>query len=434
MIISQYEPMEIQKGIYFDCQIRSSIAYNMSVAISMMGLDIVTFEDSIKLLIEEQEALRSAVKIDTDGLPVMVVYDNVNFELEIMSTEISNSEDEGIKKIIKLELSKEIDLYSAPLFRTKIIKLLNEQYVFILCIHHIIADGTSVNILIKKLFKYYEKLSVNKTMTCSSDSGYADFSIRENERVKIGKYEAQKKYWTNKMSNIASSLLQKDFKNKSSVKCIGVEKRLYISNQIQEKIYRLAAEQEVSTFMFCLGVFGVLIHKYYTINERSVISIPFSYRLDEKVEETIGCFVAMLPFQFDIKADYTFSAVIQKVRMELITVYSNIGYPINLVLRNNNSMSLLERSSVFNVSFVYDKQDDVVKTGLLPILIEQDDVAFSGNLIFTLFDGVDGFHFKIQYKQDVFSNEVIEHMGKRFVELLELLLDNPYICLSDVLN
>ena len=48
------------------------------------------------------------------------------------------------------------DLANAPLMRAKLVKLAEDDHVFILNFHHIIADGSSLAIFYKELAALYE--------------------------------------------------------------------------------------------------------------------------------------------------------------------------------------------------------------------------------------------------------------------------------------
>ena len=48
-------------------------------------------------------------------------------------------------------------LHQAPLMRAKVAKLSDEKYVFMMDMHHIIADGVTRSLLIQELAELYEK-------------------------------------------------------------------------------------------------------------------------------------------------------------------------------------------------------------------------------------------------------------------------------------
>ena len=52
------------------------------------------------------------------------------------------------------EFSKPFLLQKAPLLRVGVIRLDNKRHILIFDIHHIIADGTSINILLEQLASY----------------------------------------------------------------------------------------------------------------------------------------------------------------------------------------------------------------------------------------------------------------------------------------
>jgi len=297
--------------------------------------------------------------------------------------------------------------------------------------HHIISDGMSAEIFIRKMCSYYDKLRDEEIFAFRHDEGYSSFAKAENEKLNSGKYDVKKKYWINKVVNIEPLLLPTDFIDIHKTNGLGIERRYEISKETIESVSNAAMEQGVSLFIFFLSMFGVMLSKY-TKMEKNIISVPFSYRIDEEIEETIGCFVSNMLFHFNIMDDDMIPDILRKVSRELVDVYSNINYPINRVIRHGNSSQQASGSSVFDVCFVYDKHDKAIESTLNPAIVDQDYVAFSGNLMFALNIRPDKNWIKILYKQEVFAMETIELMGKRYIDMIELVANNPDICVGDI--
>jgi amino acid adenylation domain-containing protein len=431
MISKSIELTENQKGIYFDCLIDNPLSYNISASILLENVDEKHFENALQLLIGEQEALRSDIEIIND-MPTFAIHDRIEFKLTKQDISDHHGEqDEILGKIVEEEIGKAFVLTKAPLFRTRLVKLDHKKHLFLFCIHHIISDGLSLEIFKKKMSDYYDKLVNKKRIVLKKDDGFSRFIEQENAKLKNGEFSKEKEYWINKLQGAQPVELQADYSKKQKNSGLGREKSLEIPSGMLEDIHHLAIDQEVTDFMFFLAAFGVLMNRY-TRNEDVVFSSPFSYRPDLDFEESIGYFVSMLPMRFNIENSERFSTILEQASKELIDVYKHIGYPNNLIMRDSQLVPMPGSPSIFDVSFVYDIYEETDQKDLKTKVLDQDNVTFPGNVMVILNKTPNKDLIKIQYKPEIFSDEMIELLGHRFLKLLEALISDVDIKIEDI--
>ncbi|HFE36856.1 MAG TPA: amino acid adenylation domain-containing protein, partial [Gammaproteobacteria bacterium] len=426
MVIKKLALTEIQKGIYFDCQIDDPVAYNISATLLLEGLDEKHLDNAFMLLLGEQEVLRSSINMVT-GLPVMVIHDQVDFALA--RTDISDSpetQQEQLNLIIKEDVSRAFDLANDCLLRGRLVKLAQQKHALIICIHHIIADGLSLEILKRKLLGYYDKLIRGEPIVLRQDDGFKRFLEQENSKLSKGAYQKQKEFWMQKMQGVEPLALPVDYSVTQHDGGIGKEMRFEISADLLQAVNQLAMEQEVTAFMLLLACFGTLLGQY-SQSEDIVISSPFTHRPSFDYEETIGCFVSMLPMRMTIDRKQTFSTILQQVVKELIGAYKNIGYPNNLIMRDSLLVPMPGSPSIFDVSFVYDIYEEDEQQSLKTTVIDQDVVTFPGSMMVVLSKTPEKDSIKIQYKPGIFSDDMIDLLGRRFLKLLEIVIDDVNI-------
>lgn len=431
MIIKRLELTEIQKGIYFDCQIDNPVSYNISATILFEDLQEKYFENALKLLVIEQEALRSCLEI-IDDLPMYAVHDHIDFKLTRQDISASSgNREELLKGIVEEEIGKAFDLARAPLFRARLVKTDRNKHLFIICIHHIIADGVSLEIFKDKLLNIYCKAVNTRPVVLTCDSGFCSFIEKENIKLLKGKFDRKKEFWIKKMQGAEPLALQADFSAKQKSNGTGREKRFVIPPEAMKTAQAMAMEQEVTVFSVFFAMFGVLMNKY-TQNENITLSSPFSYRPDLDFEGTIGCFISMLPIRFNISKEEQFLSIIHQTSKEIYDAYKNIGYPNNLILRDSQLISMSGSPSIFDVSFVYDVYEDTEKYCIKTEITDQDVVTFPGSLMVVLNKKPGCDMIKIQYKPEIFSDETIEMLGQRFLKLLAIITADINIKIEDI--
>ena len=110
--------------------------------------DIEKLENCFNKLIERNESLRTYFEI-IDGVPVQKICKDFSFKIDVI-----NATDDNINNYF-VDFVKPFDLSKAPILRVRIIKLIDNTALLLFDTHHIISDGTSMQILISDLCKLY---------------------------------------------------------------------------------------------------------------------------------------------------------------------------------------------------------------------------------------------------------------------------------------
>lgn len=215
--------------------------------------------------------------------------------------------------------------------------------------------------------------------------------------------------------------LPHDYPAGSSQAGVGHELRFDIPEALMSDITQMSRDHEVTVFMFFMGAFSVLLNKYAGKPDITFAS-PYSHRPGFDLEETIGCFVHMLPMRFQIDAESSFRSLLEQVTATWMDTYKHIGYPNNLIVRDSMMQVQPGSPSVFDVSFVYDSyEEDLPGTRL----VEQDMVTFPGDLMVILNSTSKGTQLKLQYKPSLFRAKSMERMGQRFLHLMQQIVTTP---------
>ena len=327
-------------------------------------------------------------------------------------------------RLSKKKYGYEFDLSKAPLFRVSLIENGREESVLVMNLHHIISDGVSLDIFIHKLFTYYSKAMKGERIQVKADDGFLHFVETENKKLADGVYEKQKEYWNEKVKDAKVLDFPKDFSSAHDNNSVGKEKVFRISKDLMKRMEKTSQNEEVTPFIFCLSAFSALMGRYCH-EENVVVSSPFTHRPGFDYEETIGCFIYTLPLKVRIDENKPFKEVVSGMYEEMIGAYKNIGYPNNLIAREAASSVYTGMQSIFDISFVYDRFSQPAWEGIECETYEMENITFPGNMMVILSKMPDGDMIKIQYKSDIYAEEMIEMLGRRFIKMLEVVTEHP---------
>ena len=133
-------------------------AYNEAEAVRLKGkLDVEVLERAFNVMIERHEILRTTIEV-RDERPVAIVHESwpVKFKrIDLRNLAASEREAELARLLID-EPRHRYRLEAEPAIRVTVIEMAAEDHVFILMMHHIVCDASSLGILWRELATLYE--------------------------------------------------------------------------------------------------------------------------------------------------------------------------------------------------------------------------------------------------------------------------------------
>src|SRR6185295_11144535 len=101
------------------------------------------------------ESLRTRI-IVVDGEPKKEVGSGEGIEMQVIDLRGDERAEERAAEIASIEAREVFNLETGPLARMKLVKIGNQRQVILMTLHHIIADGWSMNVLMREMMALYE--------------------------------------------------------------------------------------------------------------------------------------------------------------------------------------------------------------------------------------------------------------------------------------
>ncbi|CBN53831.1 condensation domain-containing protein [Kamptonema sp. PCC 6506] len=177
--------------------------YNILLAVRLRGeLDESVFEQCWGEILQRHEALRTTFK-RVDNQPVQIIAEFISSLLSIISLEELpeiEREPEALQ-ILNQEVQRPFKLEEGPLFRVKLVRLNHEERLLVVVIHHIIADGWSLEILMKEWGALYKAFLQGQPSSLPKlPIQYADFAYWQKQWLQGEVLESQLAYWKQQLS------------------------------------------------------------------------------------------------------------------------------------------------------------------------------------------------------------------------------------------
>ena len=419
-----YTLSSAQKRVYYASKMagEESTLYNMPGAIIFdKKPDIEKLNRCFETLIQRHSSLRTYFEL-IDGEVFQKIAPHVDFTITESLQKHSNIDD------VISNFVKPFDLSKAPLFRVNLVTLEN-QILLLFDMHHIISDGLSLSILTTELNTLY-----NEEDLSSLSIQYIDYVEWEHRNLEEHTWQESKDFWMKQFQEEIPVLnMPTDYPRPAIQSFAGAKVYQKISSDLTKKLNAFAKKLKVSNYMVLLACYNILLAKY-TNQEDIVVGSPITNRNKEELLHVIGMFVNSLPLKNHVDSSMRFLTFLEMVKENCMEAFEHQLYPFDdlvndLAITRDNS-----RSPLFDTLFTYQNDgmvplhfDGVQATYYIP-----DTKIAKFDLSLEVIPTAEEMALNFEFCTSLFKKETIERFSLHFIHILEQIVDNADLKISDI--
>jgi len=406
-------------------------AYNLPMAVRLHGtLDLAALQHAFDALIARHETLRTRFVADGDDVRQQV--DAVAAPLQLRQDALAELDESArqaaVESIAEAEALTPFDLASGPLLRVRLLQLDPQDHVLLLTLHHIVADGWSMNVLIDEFLRLYDAAVAGTDATLEPlPIQYRDYALWQRSWLEAGEQERQLAYWQARLGDDHSPLeLPLDRTRQGRPSYRGARHEFPIATDVAERLRGVARKHNVTLFMILLAAFKLLLQRYSgqaTIR----VGVPIANRNRAEGQGLIGCFINTQVLHTEIDPLLDITGLLQRVRETALGAQSHQDLPFEQLVEALELPRSTE-SPLFHVLFnhqaqVADVQAIETRSGLTlaPIALEKHTARF--DLALDTHERAGQLHAAFTYATDVFDTATVEALGIQWLALVQALAD-----------
>ena len=414
-----------------------SAAYNIPISVRLTGaLNTGALETALNEVVRRHEVLRTQFALE-NGEPVQLVLPQVHVGIAAIDvSDLPSSKREArALQLATEETGKPFDLKCAPLLRAALLRLGENEHVFVLTVHHIALDGWSIGTLLGELVTAYTAaLRGESSPAPQLPLQYADFAAWQRQKLQGEELERQLSYWKGHLSGAPASVdLPTDRPRPPAQTFSGDSYQLVIERRILERLHDLSRGQGATLFMTLLAAFNILLQRY-SGQDDIVVGTPIAGRNRPEFEKLVGLFVNTLVLRTDLSGDPTFAEQLGRVRQAALGAYAHQDLPFERLVEELKPERDLSRNPLFQVMFILQNtpRNELQMPGLTaaPFKIANESEKF--DLSVNLFETPSGLRATFGYNRDLFDASTVARMAGHFQKLLEELAANPERRISEL--
>ncbi|MEL7004572.1 MAG: condensation domain-containing protein, partial [Bacteroidota bacterium] len=354
--------------------------------------------------------------------------DKSKFSLEHFDLTEDDDQLESANQIAEDELNYVFDLENDSLLRANMIKLSDDKHILILTLHHIIADGWSLRILMMELSQLYYMYQNDADLDLNPmPIQYKDYTYWHNDLV-INQDEA---YWLKKLENPPEFVdLPYDGPTEKDSSVRDLYKMLKLEGDDFIKLKELAATSETTLSNLMLSAYSIMLNKI-SGQDDVVIGIGHANRNHPDLENLIGFFVNLLPIRVLFDEEDDFKSIVGKVSTSTIEAFEHSNYPFELLIEKVCPDRFSNSQPLVNVLYDYKNYHDLdinkEDWDLSPTLKVTPFQKFRNRSKFDLtlfvYQYEDSIQLYFEYDDLKFSEKTIDRMNLLLMNICNLLIE-----------
>jgi thioester reductase-like protein len=411
----------------------SSAVHNLRAVFRLSGpLDYSALKASLQAIVDRHETLRSRFPA-VNGQPVVVIEPQLTLELPVvdLSTLSAEAQEETVRSIAMTEVQTPFDLETAPLIRYKLLKLAPEEHVLLRTVHHIINDVWTDTVRLRELAQLYSAFSTGQPSPLEPlPIQYVDFAAAQRQWLQGAVLDAQLNYWKDHLTGASPLRLPTDYSLSGVPSYRGAAIVVILPEPLTTAVKTLAGTAGVSLFVILLAAFQTLLYRYTGQNDLTLCS-PVAGRKQPETKKLIGYFSNIVLLRTQLNPTLGFQAAIQAVSQGSLGAFDHGDLPVQQVVEALNLPSSILSRAMFTLQNV-PKQPPQLADNLKVQLQETEEGTSNFDLSLSMKEKGNSLLGVFRYKTDLFAPETIAAMGENFIQLLDIVTQNPDRPLQDL--
>ncbi len=418
-----------QRLFFLDRLFPDSPLYNSAFGLCIRGqLDVDALHQAINEIIKRHEILRTTFR-EKDGQVIQEIKSVVPLDmpLEYLNDLSEAQRETAAQEMASAEAQAPFDLEEGPLMRAILVQRGEEEYIFLLTMHHIIFDDWSLGIFNKELSILYRAFIADKPSPIPKlPIQYADFTVWQQRRLEGMMLDKQLAFWKKQLADLPVLQLPTDYRRPDQQTYRGSRYTFTLPTSLSAALRNLGRQQHSSFFMTLLSVFSVLLYRY-TDRKDIVVGTPVAGRNRPELEELIGFFVNSLVLRIDLSGNPSFNELLRRVRNTVLDAFEHQDIPFERLVAELRPEPDPSRNPLFQVMLAVQKTFDedlhLENAATSPLPADTKTAKFDLTLFF--FDQDDKLSCSIEYNTDLFAQKTIKRLAGHLLTLTAGILANP---------
>ncbi|MCA9652141.1 MAG: amino acid adenylation domain-containing protein [Myxococcales bacterium] len=401
----------------------ASRAYGLPALVRLFGpVSVRALERVLDELVRRHEALRTTFP-SVDGVPQQRIAEPARVELERveLSGAPAETREARLRAAVRAALAEPFDLEAGPLWRPCLYRLDAEEHVLALTMHHLVADGWSIGVLVREMAALYGGVELPAPLLQP-----ADVAAWEARRLASGELGASLAFWQRALAGAPRrSTLPLDRPRPATPSHRGARRSIAIPSATADELRALARAAGATPFIVLIAGFAWLLGRRSGAPE-VVLGTPVANRGRRELDEVVGFLANTLALRIRLGPVADFRELVGRVRRSVTDAWCHQEVPFERVVAALGPERDTSHQPVFQVLFAFQSPPAEASAGRLRFRLDDLDVGSAPfDLTVQLWDEGDGLAGSILYATELFDAATVDRLVAGYVALLERVAASP---------
>ncbi|MET3987963.1 amino acid adenylation domain-containing protein [Streptomyces sp. PvR034] len=417
-----------QQGLYFLHRLDPrGVEYLMPAAWRFTGpLDLPALDAAVGDLVVRHEQLR-VVFPDVEGVPAQEVLPADGAGLHLV--ELAEGADAAaVAEAVRTAALRPFDLAVEPGFRATLVRVAAEEHVLVLALHHIVADGWSLDLLMRDLRAFHAARSAGTAPPADpAPISYADYAIWQRGRDE----SADIAYWRSALAGLTPLELPLDHPRPTTRSYAGAVHTVELPAELTRALAEVGRRTDTTAYMTTLAAFQAALG-FHSGQDDIAIGTVVANRERPETEQLVGFFVNTLVVRTDLAGDPTGDELLARTRESVLGALSHQTLPFERVVDELSPDRDLSRNPLFQVLFTHTaaERGEYALGGATAAPFPIDLTTAKFDLTLDVLDDGGRQSLRLVYRPDLFAAESIARLAEHTVAVLRAFTRTPSVPLS----
>ncbi|KAA0206778.1 MAG: amino acid adenylation domain-containing protein, partial [Proteobacteria bacterium] len=299
-------------------------AYHLHLAFRLRGtLDATALQAALDDLVARHEVLGSTITL-VDGEALQ--HPGTAAPLRLASAAVDS--DAQADALLREWIARPFDLAHGPLLRVLLLDVAAGERLLLLVMHHIVADGWSMAVLLHELSLLYNaRLAAVPARLAPLPVQYADYALWQRDLLQSARMQAQIEFWKQRLAAAPETVsLPTDRPRPAVQRHRGAWFRLTLPPALVDGLRALAQREHATLFMLLLAGFQALLSRHGG-DEDILVATPVAGRSHSALEGLVGFFVNTLVLRGDLRGNPTLAELLARTRRSALDAFAHAELP-----------------------------------------------------------------------------------------------------------
>jgi amino acid adenylation domain-containing protein len=406
-----------------------SPVFNMPLGLRFRGpLGVPALTAALSEVVRRHESLRTVFPETSSGMPVQQIVPPGPVLVPVVDLgDLGGGAPAEARRLAHAEAERPFDLQRDPPLRALLLRTAPDVYEMLLTLHHVAADGWSLEILARELEALYRGATLPELPL-----QYSDWAVWQRRRLEGGALDSLRTAWRRLLRGAPPSLDLPTDRPRPAVRSFrGAVRSAAVDPELAGALAALGRSEGCTLYMTLLAAFQVLIRSL-SRQDSFLVGSPVSGRSRGETEGLIGFFVNMLALRAYLEDGLPFRRLLGRVRESVLAAWAHQEMPFDELVRDLRPERDPGRPAMFQVVFAWQEsawQESPAREmdlpGISTAILPPPVAAARYDLHLTASRTGRGLDFHLTYDADLFETATADALLRRWVSLLRAVCDRP---------